>query len=351
MGRAFILVLATVWLALTPAWAVGRATPLRHKTAGAQTHAAAGHATARQKNVGKTAHTPTRTTRKQTGKTATARAARSSKRARSAVLPPCAPPAAPARSRKRKAEPPAPEEPEARAAAPAVQARAETGPVPAMRASRLTGRQRKMTMVSPLRGSYESLVRQNEKTEDEGLDRIADDEQLAALIERRHLVPVPTGAALAINGNLPEERRYCRPWTATFLADLAAAHQRRFHRGLEVSSAVRTVEYQKRLERQNGNAAPAEGDVVSPHLTGAAIDIAKNGMTREELSWMRTWLLPIQQAGKLDVEEEFRQACFHITVYKSYAPEQTTPTRRRTTAPAPQAPPANEAGEASSGDE
>jgi len=35
---------------------------------------------------------------------------------------------------------------------------------------------------------------------------------------------------------------------------------------------------------------------------------------------MRAWLLPLENAGMIDVEEEFRQSCFHITVYKSYAP-------------------------------
>ena len=35
---------------------------------------------------------------------------------------------------------------------------------------------------------------------------------------------------------------------------------------------------------------------------------------------MRRQLLGLQQAGKIDVEEEFEQACFHITVYKSYVP-------------------------------
>jgi hypothetical protein len=43
---------------------------------------------------------------------------------------------------------------------------------------------------------------------------------------------------------------------------------------------------------------------------------------------MRRWLLPLQPAGKIDVEEEFKQSCFHITVYKSYvepkAPRKTT---------------------------
>jgi hypothetical protein len=35
---------------------------------------------------------------------------------------------------------------------------------------------------------------------------------------------------------------------------------------------------------------------------------------------MRSHLLALQLAGKIDVEEEFQQSCFHITVYKSYAP-------------------------------
>jgi len=175
-------------------------------------------------------------------------------------------------------------------------------------------------MPPPLRGSLTSLERQNEKAEAEGLERIEDEEDLSDRIARKFLVPVPVSAALTINGNLPEHHRYCRPWTARFLSDLARAHAAQFRGSLEVSSAVRTVEYQKRLIAINGNAAPAEGDVASPHLTGATIDIAKSGLARQEIGWMRAWLLPLQSAGKIDVEEEFQQACFHITVYKSYAP-------------------------------
>ncbi len=135
---------------------------------------------------------------------------------------------------------------------------------------------------------------------------------------------VPASDALTVNAELPELHRYCRPWTARFLADLARAHEAAFHRPFEVSSAVRTIEYQKRLMHTNGNAAAAEGDIVSPHLTGATVNIAKDGMSRAEIAWMRRRLLAIETAGNLDVEEEFRQACFHITVYKSYAPERTS---------------------------
>ncbi|MDR3771786.1 MAG: DUF5715 family protein [Terracidiphilus sp.] len=179
---------------------------------------------------------------------------------------------------------------------------------------------RRTPMPPPMRGSLTSLERQNEKADADGLERIEDEDDLSDRIAGKLLVPVPVSAALTINGNLPEHHRYCRPWTARFLSDLARAHAAQFHGALEVSSAVRTVEYQKRLIAVNGNAAAAEGDIVSPHLTGATIDIAKNGMSRAEIGWMRTWLLLLQNAGKIDVEEEFQQACFHITVYKSYEP-------------------------------
>jgi hypothetical protein len=80
----------------------------------------------------------------------------------------------------------------------------------------------------------------------------------------------------------------------------------------------------------NGNAADAEGDVVSPHLTGATIDIGKQGLSGKEITWLRNQLLGLQQAGRIDVEEEFAQACFHITVYKSYG---VPPAEHNTTQP------------------
>jgi Family of unknown function (DUF5715) len=201
-------------------------------------------------------------------------------------------------------------------------------------------------MPAPLRGSLESLERQNQRLADEGLERIEDEDDLAARIASGLLVPVPASDALVVNPSLTPNHRYCRPWTARFLADLAREHSAVFHRPFEVSSAVRTVAYQKHLMYINGNAAPADGDVVSPHLTGATIDIAKGGMNRQEMAWMRQRLLALQTAGKIDVEEEFQQACFHITVYKAYAP----PHINRRTAPVrstgPSSQPADDSGSA-----
>jgi hypothetical protein len=202
-------------------------------------------------------------------------------------------------------------------------------------------------MPAPLKGSLASLERQNDRLTAEGLERIENEDDLAARIANHLLVPVPASDALTVNPSLPTNHRYCRPWTAHFLADLAREHEAVFHRPLEVSSAVRTVEYQRHLMLINGNAAPAEGDVVSPHLTGATIDIAKDGLTRDEIKWMRWRLLQLEDQGKIDVEEEFQQSCFHITVYTTYAPLRT---RRRSVHPAqPSAPPVEADGNATEG--
>jgi hypothetical protein len=85
------------------------------------------------------------------------------------------------------------------------------------------------------------------------------------------------------------------------------------------------VEFQQHLVHINGNAAPAEGDTASPHLTGQAVDIAKHGLSLTEIAWLRGYLLPLVQEGKVDVEEEFQQSCFHISVYRKYLPPATPP--------------------------
>lgn len=173
----------------------------------------------------------------------------------------------------------------------------------------------------PLVGSLASLERQNRRDQAEGLSRIRNTAQLNEMRRAGELVAIPVSAGLRVSPQLPVDRRCTRPWTAKFLTNLSHAHYLRFDRPLQVNSAVRTVVYQRHLMRVNGNAAPATGDIASPHLSGATIDIAKKGLSLSEIAWMRAYLLPLQTAGKIDVEEEFYQSCFHITVYKAYMPE------------------------------
>ena len=171
----------------------------------------------------------------------------------------------------------------------------------------------------PLRGSHEILVHQNQMADAAGLERIENDEELARLRYSHQLVEVDGTSALHVNPELPENRRFARPWTAKFATDIARAYYARFGRPLELNSAVRTISYQLRLQRVNGNAADIAGETASPHLTGQAIDFGKKGMTMAEIAWMRMYLAPLMNAGMIDVEEEFQQACFHISVYRSYA--------------------------------
>ncbi len=172
----------------------------------------------------------------------------------------------------------------------------------------------------PLRGTPdEILVHQNEMADTAaGLERIQNNDELDRLRDEHRLVDLAGTAALHINPELPADRRSARPWTAKFASDIARAYYGRFGRPLELNSAVRTISYQLRLQRVNGNAADIAGETASPHLTGQAIDFGKKGMTMAEIAWMRLYLTPLMQAGVIDVEEEFQQACFHISVYRGY---------------------------------
>lgn len=192
--------------------------------------------------------------------------------------------------------------------------------LPPLRVSSLYDSRGRLVVPPPLYGSREILLHQNEMAERDGLDRVRDDADLLDLRRQKKLVPLPESETLRVDYRLPENRRFSRPWTVAFLTVLAADFYENFHVPLQVDSAVRTIEVQQRLMRINGNAAPSTGDTASPHLTGQAVDIAKGGLTRTEIAWMRTYLQPLIDLGKIDVEEEFQQSCFHISVYKSYLP-------------------------------
>jgi hypothetical protein len=174
---------------------------------------------------------------------------------------------------------------------------------------------------APLIGSHEILLRQNAMAEDEGIDRVRDNADLAMLRQEGKLVALPANATVVVDEALPENRRYARPWTADFVRVFARDFYAQFHQPVQVNSAVRTIAFQRHLERTNGNAAAATGDAASPHLTGEAVDIGKHGLTAAQIAWMRRYLAPLMEQGKIDVEEEFQQSCFHISVYETYLPE------------------------------
>src|SRR6266496_4063624 len=136
-----------------------------------------------------------------------------------------------------------------------------------------------------LRGSRASLIRQNAEIDRLDLPRIEDDDELDDLVQQKKLVGLPTTAGVRIDPRLEEDRRYCKPWTRDFLRDLGSDFHKEFGGAIQVNSAVRTVEQQKKLRRRNGNAAPIEGSTASSHLAGLTVDIAKKGLSRKQHRW------------------------------------------------------------------
>lgn len=169
-----------------------------------------------------------------------------------------------------------------------------------------------------LRGSRDSLLKQNSEIDQAGLMRIEDDAQLEQLEERGVLVPIVSTEYMAVNPYLKENRRYARPWAVQFVDDMSREFYQQFGRPLQVTSAVRTAEQQRHLTRVNHNAAPAEGEVASSHLAGTTVDIGKRGLTRKQHKWVVDYLARMKEQDIIEPEEERRQACFHIMVSQRY---------------------------------
>jgi Family of unknown function (DUF5715) len=169
------------------------------------------------------------------------------------------------------------------------------------------------------RPSRDSLLRQNAEIDRMELPRIQNQAELDQLIASKELVPIVAGESLRFDPRLDPDRRYCRPWTRDFLEDLSTAYYNEFHSQIQVNSAVRTVQVQKKLRRHNRNAAPEKGETASSHLAGITVDIQRRGMTREQIAWMQDYMLPLKEQGLIEPEEERRQWVFHVAVSGNYA--------------------------------
>lgn len=164
--------------------------------------------------------------------------------------------------------------------------------------------------------SHVSQIAQNVEIDFLGLPRIEDDRQLAQMIEAGELIEIEESKFLKIAANLPHDRRYCKAWTRAFLYDMSTAFYLDFGKPLQVNSAVRTKKVQRNLRRWNRNAAPVHGDAASSHLAGLTVDIARRGLTRDEIKWIEAYLTALD--NQVIVIEEVHQPCFHICVRGNY---------------------------------
>jgi Family of unknown function (DUF5715) len=169
-----------------------------------------------------------------------------------------------------------------------------------------------------LKGSIDSMTRQNEEIDRLQLPRIADEEQLMELERTQELVPVAETQSLRWSEAIQANKRYARPWTNQFLQDMSEAYYKEFRTPLQVNSAVRTMEQQQKLRRHNRNAAPEIGELSSSHLAGTTVDLARRGLTKLQHAWIESYLKNLLDQGLVEAAEERRTWCFHVMVSNRY---------------------------------
>jgi uncharacterized protein YcbK (DUF882 family) len=169
-----------------------------------------------------------------------------------------------------------------------------------------------------LRATTESQIIQNKQADRENLSRMEDQEMIDRFARLNLLTPVDDSTHSFYVHDIPDERRYLRPWAKLFLERLSRQYHARFHQPLRITSMVRTEDHQRKLQKRNPNAAAPSGEKRSAHLTGACIDISKKGMTREQMRWVRQVLSSLKERGYLFAIEEFTIPNFHIMVHRDY---------------------------------
>jgi len=169
-----------------------------------------------------------------------------------------------------------------------------------------------------LRGSHDSMTRQNEEIDRLQLPRIADQQQLLELERTGELVPIPESHGLRWSPAIQSDKRFSRPWTNQFLQDMSDAYYSQFRSQLQVNSAVRTMEQQQKLRRHNRNAAPEVGDLTSSHLAGTTVDLSRRGLSKAQHEWVESYLKNLRDLQLVEAAEERSTWCFHVMVSDRY---------------------------------
>jgi len=102
-----------------------------------------------------------------------------------------------------------------------------------------------------------------------------------------------------------------RPEALAVLEQVGAAYHRQFDRPLPVSSLVRPEQYQHSLRRVNRNAVTID---APPHSTGLAFDIDYRYMSVAEQNFLMTELARLKNAGRIEVIRE-RNANYHVFAF------------------------------------
>jgi len=102
-----------------------------------------------------------------------------------------------------------------------------------------------------------------------------------------------------------------RPQALKIIEQVAAAYHQKFDRPLPVSSLVRPEQYQHSLRRVNRNAVTID---TPPHSTGLAFDIDYRYMSVAEQNFLMAELAQIKNEGRIEVIRE-RNANYHVFAF------------------------------------
>lgn len=178
-----------------------------------------------------------------------------------------------------------------------------------------------------LRGSLQARARENAAADKHGLERYANFAAMREAQLRGDIRQVVGNDVVAIADELGEHDQaragfyaYARPWVLLFLTDLSGDAYRPAGAKLQVTSLVRTVEYQRALRGASPNAARGKSRArLSSHLTGSTVDISTKDMSPSVKNWLRAKLLDLERRGLVQATEEKRGSmCFHVMVFPEY---------------------------------
>ncbi|HET9984812.1 MAG TPA: DUF5715 family protein [Longimicrobiales bacterium] len=151
-----------------------------------------------------------------------------------------------------------------------------------------------------LRGSHDSMVRQNAAALESRYEFVRDAPQIHDLVARNQIVEIRPSAEIAFKGvSYP----YARPVVREFVDRLAHDYHEVCAAPLVVTSLIRP------LSRQPRNASP-----LSVHPAGMAVDMHIPPLPACRI-WLEKDLLALEARGVIDVTREQHPPHFHVAVY------------------------------------
>ncbi|MBI2676733.1 MAG: hypothetical protein HYX21_02165 [Candidatus Yanofskybacteria bacterium] len=173
-------------------------------------------------------------------------------------------------------------------------------------------------------GEY-SLEKQNFVADLWKLQRFENELEIKEAVRLKKLVSVPSSTQYYfVDSRLDKKTHFVSPWTLIFIDQLskdfyerAQSDKKKNKKKIKVASLVRHRKYQKALAKRNPNAVWDENnpDRQSSHLTGATFDVSTKDLTRDEICWLKEYLLELQNLNLIHVRDEFYNNCLHVMVF------------------------------------